>query len=773
VKKIIAVFAVGLLLATTWFLVAQAPPGLPVSEAVVEDATNLNNNPAPPGFPATIPVAPAPAPTVRTNPANPLFQAAPRVRTNAPAGGAALTNRTGIPVRPLIPVTPANTAARPGGNAAATPAAGPAPALAPPPVMSIPAFPQPTPEEGAAKPADADVAGVTLRFQNTPIDQVVDFYADLSGRMVLRSPAIPATTTISIKTQVPLTRTEARQALDTVLALNGFSTVPLGDKMLTLVPNTQVLQEGAAFGTGNASSLPESATFITQIVKLTNALPSEVAQSLAAFSKTPNGVVPLDSSMVLVLRDYAVNVKRMVEMIDKIDRITESAYKLEVIPIKYGKVADIYEVMSGLIGGGGGGGAGGTSRATSRRSTSSRGGTAGRGGSTLANNRMNPNALGQPAAPAPTGAANSFQRNLQNIVARAAGGDSQILGDAKIIPDERANSLVVYADKRDMEVLTNIVGKLDVALAQVLIEAVVMEVSIGKSYSLGVSAAQQPKSSGKFTGAGSMNNGASLPIGSGGAFGSGGTNGAAGLLGGSGLSYLGSFGNNFDVLITALASDSSVNVISKPRIQTTHAVQASFFVGDTVPYITGTSYGYGYGGGPSSQYTEKEVGVDLQVTPYITPDGLVVMEIYQDISQLGPTVKIDNNDVPTTTKRSAESTVSVEDGKTIMLGGYILSTKTKSNGGVPLLKDIPVLGNLFRSKSSDNKRTELMVLMRPTVLKRPQDAARAADIERARLPGVRATEREFMIDEQKRLDQEEKEEKSAVKSKKFRPGDDF
>ena len=759
-KKIIAIFAVSLLLATTWFLVAQAPPGVPVSEAVVEDATNLNNNPAPAGFPARIPVTPVPPPTVRTNPANPLFQAPARGRTNAPPGGAAMTNRTAIPVRPA-----ASAAAAPAANLG-TPAAGPAPALAtPPPVMRLPAFPQPTPEEAAPRAGDVDVAGVTLRFQNTPIDQVIDFYADLSGRMVLRSPAIPPATTISIKTQVPLTKKEAREALDTVLALNGFSTVPLGDKMLTLVPMANVLQEGGAFGTNDASKLPEAATFTTQILKLTNALPSEVAQSIASFSKVPNGVVPLDGSGVLVLRDYAVNVKRMVEMIEKIDRITESAYKLEVIPIKYGKVADIYDVMSGLIGGGSGGGAAGTSRATSRRGSGSSRSTSGRSGSTTANNRLNPNTPGQTTPMAPTAAANSFQRNLQSIVAKAAGGDSQILGDAKIIPDERANSLVVYADKRDMEVLTNIVGKLDVALAQVLIEAVVMEVSIGNALSLGVSAAQQQRTDGKYTGASTMNNGASLPTTAGGAFGSTGTNAASSLLGGSGLSYLGSFGNNFDVLITAIASDSTVNVISKPRIQTTHAVQASFFVGDTVPYITGTSYGYGYGGGPQSQYTEKEVGVNLQVTPYITPDGLVVMEIYQDISQLGATVKIDNNDVPTTTKRSAESTVSVEDGKTILLGGYILATKTKSNGGVPLLKDIPVLGNLFRSKSNNNKRTELMVLMRPTVLKSPKDAARAADVERARLPGVRATEREFMLDEQKRLDLEEKEAKAAEKIK--------
>ncbi len=759
-KTLLTIFIVAAMLAGTWFLSAQDPPVVPpsgpIAEGVVEDPTAPPGAPtsptaAPPAFPATIPVInanPEPAATTPA-PVSPIMQPPrPRTTTQPPS---LLPNRGNNPsgLRPGV---------RPGVGL---------PNGVPPPMMTMPGLPKAdnTSTNGSGEIVmDGDVEKVTFRWNNAPIEQVLDFYADLVGRIVVRAQNVGTGANITIKTQEPLTREEAIQVLDTIFAANSFSTVPVGDKMISLVPQDKAGVEGGAFG-GNAGKLPEAAQFTTQVVKLTNAIPSEVATILKDFSKIPNGITPLDGSGILVLRDYAVNVKRMMEMVERIDKVTESAYKLEVIPIKYGKVADIYDVMSGLIGGSGGSTSGtrSSTRSSSRTSRSSSSRTSTTSNRMGMNNSLNnANQLG--GASTPTSAVNNFQRNLQSIVNRAALGDSQILGDAKVLPDERANSLVVYADKRDMDVLTNIVAKLDVALAQVLIEAVVMEVSLDHQLKFGVNATQQPKSSGKFTGGGIMNNGQALPIGSGSAFGST-SNNASSFLGNSGLSYLGSFGNNFDVMLEALSSDSTVNVISKPRIQTTHAVEANFFVGDTVPYVTGTSGGY-YNGGVYSQYQEKEVGVSLTVTPYITPDGLVVMEIQQEISSLGTPMKIDGNDVPTTTKRQADSTVSVEDGKTILLGGYIMNTKTKSNSGVPVLKDIPLLGNLFRSKSDKNQRTEVMVLMRPTVLKRPEDAAIAADIERRRLPGVRASEREFMQDEQLRLDKEERLEQKAQADKK-------
>jgi general secretion pathway protein D len=286
-----------------------------------------------------------------------------------------------------------------------------------------------------------------------------------------------------------------------------------------------------------------------------------------------------------------------------------------------------------------------------------------------------------------------------------------------------------------MERLKKVVEKVDTMLAQVLIESIIMEVSLGDTLSYGVDARQRRK---QFTenaaGAGLMNN-------------TGGLNNLLGVtnvlgdgsLNSSGFSYIAQLGQNWDVLITAAATDSRVNIIQRPRILTSHATEGSFFVGSEVPFVNGTTAGGVYGN--SSYYQREQVGVGLNVLPYITPDGLVVMEISQEIASLGKPIKIDNNDVPTTQTRNATSTVTVRDKDAILIGGYITSSDTKANSGVPVLKDLPILGMLFRSSSKSHDRTEMMVLMRPTILKTPLDAAKMADQERQRLPGVRVAEK--------------------------------
>ena len=234
----------------------------------------------------------------------------------------------------------------------------------------------------------------------------------------------------------------------------------------------------------------------------------------------------------------------------------------------------------------------------------------------------------QPATGARTsvgGAQASFQNRLNQIVRRASSGGAeevQLLEDARIVPDERSNKLLVFANKRDMEMITNIVSKVDVLLAQVLIEAMIMEVTLGDSQKLGISWAQRPKNfGGGSSGAGVINNGHRF------------LNGVTNFPGaaGQGFNYFGQINDQWDVAVNAVAENSSINVVSRPRIQTSHAIPGSFFVGETVPYITGfTDYGgyVGTGGlATRSVVQQANVGFSLYVTPFITPDGLVVMEI--------------------------------------------------------------------------------------------------------------------------------------------------
>jgi general secretion pathway protein D len=317
------------------------------------------------------------------------------------------------------------------------------------------------------------------------------------------------------------------------------------------------------------------------------------------------------------------------------------------------------------------------------------------------------------------------------------------------VPDERSNTLLIYAHRRDLVMITNIVAKMDMLLAQVLIEAVIVEVRLGNSQSLGVSMAQNPRRfGGDFTGGGGVNNGQL------GMFNAA-TNFPGALPGG--LSYFGRLGDDLDIALSAIAQDSQINILSRPRIQTSHAIEGSFIIGETVPYVTGSVFDYfggGVGGGNQrSSIQEKRIALELYVTPFITPENLVVMEIRQIFDQRGSDVLIDGNPVPIVNTREANATLTVRSGDSIMLGGFIAETKTQNKSGVPILKDIPGLGALFRTKTDSNDRAELVVLMRATVLTSPEAAAITAVHETSQLHGVRQAERGFQKTEEKRARQ--------------------
>ena len=354
----------------------------------------------------------------------------------------------------------------------------------------------------------------------------------------------------------------------------------------------------------------------------------------------------------------------------------------------------------------------------------------------------------------------SFSQRLQSIVNRAASatGEIVVLGQTKIIADERTNSLLVYATKEDMKVIKEIVAKLDVVLAQVLIEAVILEVTLNDQFDFGVSYLQRVQKSGNWTGVGALNNKTVLTPND--YTGLNGVTNASGILP-SGFSYLMSFGGDLDVMVKAAASDSGTKILQRPRIQTSHNEPASLFVGENRPYPTSSYYGGGAYGGYSS-IQQLQIGVQLDVTPLINPDGLVVMEIHQKIDSFLGNVTIANvGDVPVTSSKEALAKVSVRDHDTIILGGLIETDKNKAKSGVPFLMDVPLLGYLFRSTHTDELRKELVVLIRPTVLPTPEIAALTATAEKNKMPGVRAAEKELRGDQTQRLIQADKADKAT------------
>ncbi len=772
---------------------APAAPGAPLSAASVVPAATV-----------------APAPATAPNTAFPAFPEPParlRKATNAAAPATVASTNFPSPLPRAFPRPPAPPAP-PGTSSAASAAKGAAAAA-----KTTAGAAAGTAKAGQPSEEDQAINEATLkslresRGTNQPSDSIVfkdqdinifldQVYGPLVKRTVLRAQGLPQVK-ISIDTQTALTEEEEVQMWDTVLALNGITMIPQGDKFVTAVPVAQALQEGAKFSNKPADQYAEASQFVTHVVQLKHVAIEEAVPTITPFAKNANGIVALASTKTLVLRDYSINVKRMLEVLAKIDIEVEEDFQLEVIPIKYGKVDEIYATLTSVIGGGGvsgtpGGGVGGAGvggmGGMGGGMAGRRGGVGGVGGMGTGFNQFggggqlggmnqlggssrfgNSGRLGgqqlgvganQPGSAVNTG---TFQNRFNAMGRGGAGGGSgygglsELLQTVSITADQRSNSLIVYGNKKDINKLREVLTKVDTLLPQVLVEAIIMEVNLSAGWNYGISAAQRPAQFGDNAnnrGGGVVNNPSGAPLGTGSDFlkqlgrstgGAVGTNVVNGIpaTSGSGLSYFAQIGQNWDLAISAIAADSRVNVIQRPRVITSHATPGSFFVGSEVPFVSGSFFGGGSFGN-SQSITRQQVGVGLNVTPFITPDNLVVMQIDQTVDNLGSNLDLGNGlSAPTTQTRSASSFVTVRDKDAVLLGGYITTSTDKQKSGVPLLKDIPYLGAAFSKRSQNSSRTELMILIRPSILATPADAGEVADQERQRLPGVRVAEKEF------------------------------
>ncbi|MEC8987760.1 MAG: hypothetical protein VYB66_00840, partial [Verrucomicrobiota bacterium] len=304
----------------------------------------------------------------------------------------------------------------------AQPVNPPVPPAPPTPGNVAPADPAAVADPAAAPAAnDTIIPMADLQLVNMPLEQFLEIYANYVKRTILRASALP-NLNVTLQAQTPLTVDEAVQAMDSVLSLNGYTTIPVGEKFVTFVPSANALQEGAAFSTiTSADELPEANQYITHITQLKNMLPSEAVPMLTPMAKNAAGIVALDVSKTLVLRDNSSNIKRMLELLERIDIKPEEDYKLKVIPIRYGKVEEIYATMQDLITGSGGSRPS-SSSSSSRTSPTSRT-SSGRTGSSSSRSSSSSRGVRPMQASSSGSSSNSFRNRLQGIVNRAAGGD--------------------------------------------------------------------------------------------------------------------------------------------------------------------------------------------------------------------------------------------------------------------------------------------------------------------------------------------------------------
>jgi general secretion pathway protein D len=299
----------------------------------------------------------------------------------------------------------------------------------------------------------------------------------------------------------------------------------------------------------------------------------------------------------------------------------------------------------------------------------------------------------------------------------------------KILANKRTNALVLMASKSDITTLTEIINSMDIMLSQVLIETVILEVSLDDSLETGIDWVQRAMavySTGQRTPQAAFA-----------------TRGGGGMLrpvdpinrrtiesfgdATSGLtSYLTFFGLNVDAVIRASASDTRSRIISSPVILTQDNKPASIEATTTQYFLEGTTQRETATGNVirDSNVKPKNVGIVLKVEPRINARGFVVMKIEQSIENISGTQQIDDGTWPIITTRKLQADVSVTSGETVVLGGLVMNNQRNVKGGIPLLKDIPVLGWLFRRTSMQEGRSEVVVFLTPYVLDTPEQVER-------------------------------------------------
>ena len=278
--------------------------------------------------------------------------------------------------------------------------------------------------------------------------------------------------------------------------------------------------------------------------------------------------------------------------------------------------------------------------------------------------------------------------------------------------------------KSDLVALKAVINELDVMLAQVMIESVILEVKLSDDTETGISWLQTNLDDGNIYNS-AWNLSSNLASGS-----------LSNIVSSANTltHYSKIEGIDLSAIIKLAKTTSEVEILQTPVVLTTDNTEAIITIGEERPIVTST--GTSSSGNDYSRYEYKSIGINLKVTPHINPQRFVIMDIEQSADEVGEDVTIDDNEVPTVLKREISASVAVQDRGTIVLGGLVKTEKRKTINKIPLLGDIPLLGHLFKDTSLEDGRSELLVLMTPYVLTTPQEARETSRrIQRASAAG--------------------------------------
>ena len=610
---------------------------------------------------------------------------------------------------------------------------------------------------------------ITLNFSNAEIEVVARTMAAITGRNVVVDPRVKGT--INLVSEKPVSPTVAYNQFLAVLRLQGYTVVDAAglDKV---VPEADAKLQGGSVTLADPSATERVTAnqIVTQIFKLNYETAANLVPVLRPLISPNNTINVNPGNNSLIITDYADNLRRMGRIIAALD--VSNATDIEIIPLQHAIAIDLAPLVLRLIESSGVGGAPGAQGDASFRTTL----VAEPRSNALILRAANParvalvksliTKLDRPTSGANGAAGNIYVVYLKNADATklattlraaissdarggaaastppAAGGaaattvaSSQPSTGGQIQADPSTNALIITATEPQYRQLRAVIDKLDGRRAQVFMESLIVEVSADKAAEFGIQWQGALGRTGDgvigLLGTNFAKDGANIfklatkqattP-------GRGFNFGAAQQI--EGVYVLG-------LLARFLEDTGSGNVLSTPTLLTLDNEEAKIVVGQNVPFVTGsfTNTGSGSTVNPFQTIERKDVGLTLKFKPQISENGSIKLSVYQEVSDVQST---DANG-PTTNKSTIESNVMVEDGAIVVLGGLLKDKYSGNQEKVPGLGDVPLLGNLFKSETRSRKKTNLMVFLRPVVVR---DAAATQQLSMDRYEQMRSGQKE-------------------------------
>jgi general secretion pathway protein D len=492
---------------------------------------------------------------------------------------------------------------------------------------------------------------------------------------------------VTFRSLRPVPADQVLPVMEVILRQNGIGVVEESG-LYRIVPISELAREPTdVFYGRDASKVTVEGKAIVQVIPILHVSSSEIVKTIAPFLST-NAVlidVPKGNQIIIVDTDASVKrILRLVDIFDSVATLTRQGPEVFVYAVQNGKAKDIAALLRQIF-------------LSATPSTSAAAGPVSPGGTTPS---TQPPGLQSPAAPSPFG---------QPQVSSAASQKNLIVSEmTKIFADEIINSVIVLATPDDYKLIEKTIKKLDVMARQVVIEGLIAEVDLDNSQSLGMAWSAQSKIGG-LKGPVAQNPGDLTAV-------------TPTSLSNSGFTWVGvDEAGIVRGLVTALGTQSKARALATPHILVADNREAHIQVGQQIPIPTSATYGTP-GVAPIQTIQYKDIGIILKVKPQVNDSGLVAMEISQEVSTFSTvSISAGSSDI-IINKTEAATTLVVPDGQTILIGGLIQTNKTKAVTGIPFLSTIPIIGMLFGDTTGEIKRTEIIILLTPRVIKSQKDA---------------------------------------------------